>query len=84
MPIIFYLSDQTANSFPIRLFKMELPASGKGKNGFDNPRSTRIKMRQACLKRLAVEYNQARATAVRLAQSAAKNPPFNPAPEKAV
>ena len=40
---------------------MEPPASRKGKNGFDNPRSTRIKMRQACLKRLAVEYNQARA-----------------------
>ena len=38
---------------------MEPPASRKGKNGFDNPRSTRIKMRQACLKRLAVEYNQA-------------------------
>ena len=66
-----------------RLLKMELPTSRRGKNGFDNPRSTRIKMRHACLERLALEYT-ARADCCSAGAICGKNPRFNPAPEKAV
>ena len=57
---------------------MEPPAPREGKNGFDNPRSTRIKMRQACLKRLPLEYNQARADCWSAGAICGKDPAIQP------
>ena len=57
---------------------MEPPASWKGKNWFDNPRSAHTKMRQACLKRLALEYKQARADCWSAGAICGKEPAIQP------